>query len=677
MVKTALVVEDDSGIASLLKDALEAAGLQVLVEKDGELGWQALQKRLPDVVVTDLLLPLLPGLELLGRLRALPGGDVVPVIVISGIYKSARHKRNAREQFGVIASFDKPFETDAVVAAVVDAVGLGVKKPASPPAREVAMRNAVVSAVDIDKAVRGNLKQRRFPELLAQVFRFKATGALLLRRGRIKKIVYVKDGLPVFVKSNMLSECLGRVLVREKMITEVECERSVEQLPRSRGKLQGQVLIEMGALSTQNLAFGLQLQLEQKLYDVFSWADGDYQFNSRVDFPSEGITLDVSLANLILEGVRRRYSDAFVGELLDRSNDLYLGLHSEPNHGLGDFVLDPDERILLALVDGRRTTREVIDAAGIAPRVARQLVYAMMAAELAQTSRRPAAFARPESRPPPRPSSPSVLAPAPPPLPPRRKEPPASPPRAVAPAAAVAAVVAREGVGGEGVDALRTLLTTRVRQLKRANHFEVLGVSRRAGLEEVRRAASSATKALQPDGLHRSLGAPVPADLRALAAQLLPQIAVAVEVLGDERRRADYEHRLDRPHRSTSTTELHRLLEADTLARAGDVALDAGRNDDAVAAYEAATVLLPDEGELAASLAWSLFQRAQNDPAVQADALVRLHRAVTLAPRFDRGWFWLGRVLQRTGRTPEARLQFERALGCNPDHRESRQELAR
>ena len=106
MVKTALVVEDDSGIASLLKDALEAAGLQVLVEKDGELGWQALQKRLPDVVVTDLLLPLLPGLELLGRLRALPGGDVVPVIVISGIYKSARHKRNARDQFGVIASFD-------------------------------------------------------------------------------------------------------------------------------------------------------------------------------------------------------------------------------------------------------------------------------------------------------------------------------------------------------------------------------------------------------------------------------------------------------------------------------------------------------------------------------------------------------------------------------------------
>ncbi|HEY1100992.1 MAG TPA: response regulator, partial [Myxococcota bacterium] len=418
-MKTALVVEDDSAIATLVKDALEIAGFRVVVEKDGEAGLRALTKALPDVLVTDLLLPVVPGLELIGKLRSLPKGDAVAVVVISGIYKSSRHKRTAREQLGVYASVDKPFEVDVLVRTVKEAVGLrapatvvAATPMATPPEVIVELVRKKADGGDVEKAVRGNLKQRRFPEVLAQVFRFRATGALLLRRGRIKKIVYVKDGLPTFVKSNMLSECLGRVLVREKLITEAECERSVELLPKSRGKLQGQVLIELGALSPQNLTYGLQLQLEQKLYDVFSWPDGDYQFNTKVDFPSEGIGLDVSLANLILEGVRRRYSDTAVVDLLERHIDHYLAPHAEPNHRLSSFDVDSDERTLLALVDGRRTTREVIEAAGIPVRVARQIVYALIASELATTTRRPATLATttpkppaPAAKPPPRPTT--------------------------------------------------------------------------------------------------------------------------------------------------------------------------------------------------------------------------------------------------------------------------------
>ena len=116
MVKTALVVEDDSGIASLVKDALEGAGLQVTVEKDGDLALKALARRLPDLVITDLLLPTVPGFELLEQLRGMPGGDQVPVIVMSGIYRSARHKRIAKDTYKVVASFDKPFKVDELIA---------------------------------------------------------------------------------------------------------------------------------------------------------------------------------------------------------------------------------------------------------------------------------------------------------------------------------------------------------------------------------------------------------------------------------------------------------------------------------------------------------------------------------------------------------------------------------
>jgi CheY-like chemotaxis protein len=661
MVKTVLVVEDDIGIATLVKEALEAVGLQVVVEKDGEGGLRAAQRHRPDVVLTDLLLPGMAGFELLDKVRALPGGSSIGVVVMSGIYRSARHKAMARDRYGAVASIDKPFDLDVLIAAVRQAAGIEVPLPVADVVPRV--QRAPVDRADVEKAVRGNLKQRRFPEVLAQLFRFKATGALLLRRGRIKKIVYVKDGAPVFVKSNMLSECLGRVLVREKMITEEECERSVELLPGSNGKLQGQVLIDMGALSPQNLAFGLQLQLEQKLYDVFSWPDGDYQFNSRGDFPEQHSSLDVTLANLIYEGVRRKFTDVVVNDLLERSIDLYLTPHPEPNHKLGDFVLDADERILLALVDGRRTARDVIDASGLTPRVARQLVYTLIAAELAQTSRRAATFAKPPvidvPRPPQRPAPAS-----PPPLPPRASTAPKKTPLGEP---AVATVV--EDV--ESVDALRTRLVERQRLLRRANHFEVLGVSVRADLDEVQRARAAHARELSPERLQRRLGGGVPADVRSLAEQILYQVEAAAEVLGDSRRRSEYEARLAHKPR----TEVQTLLAAETLVRQGEAAWEAGKDADAVVAFTAAQALLPAEGELLASLAWAKFLVARADPVVQAEAIVQLQNALELAPRYDRGWFWCGRVLQQAGRPGEARKHFERAVHCNPEHREAQAAL--
>ena len=44
MVKIVLVVEDDLAMATLVKDALEGVGLQVVVEKDGEAGLRACQR---------------------------------------------------------------------------------------------------------------------------------------------------------------------------------------------------------------------------------------------------------------------------------------------------------------------------------------------------------------------------------------------------------------------------------------------------------------------------------------------------------------------------------------------------------------------------------------------------------------------------------------------------------
>ena len=702
MVKTALVVEDDSGIASLVKDALEGAGLQVTVEKDGDLALKALARRLPDLVITDLLLPTVPGFELLEQLRGMPGGDQVPVIVMSGIYRSARHKRIAKDTYKVVASFDKPFKVDELIATARDAVGMAPPRQRLPPSAAIPGRVSKTRREVIDDPladfdtrlekpaveqadasfpaehnVRGNLKHKRFPEVLAQLYRWKANGALLLRRGRIKKIVYLKDGYPTFVKSNLLSECMGRILVREKLITEDECERSLELLPTSAGKLQGAVLIEMGALSPHNLVFGLQLQLEQKLFDVFSWPDGDYQFNARVEVPNQAVHLDMSLATIVYEGVRRKFSDEHIKDLIEPFIDLYLGVHPEPSHRFQDLALEADERTMVALIDGRRTMREVIDRSSLPGPVARQLVYALMAADMVKPMRRaakdPATLMAPAL---PKSSSSSSASSTPPPLP--RKKPADAvllKKAAAGSAAGEPQLVPGTLVEVVGIDELRARLVERARLLKRQNHFEALGVSQLASVDEIQRAHAALARELHPDRLRRAVDGAVPADARGLADQINHQLTTAMETLADDRRRLEYRGRLEQGHKSAVADDLSRLLRAEARFRKGELALESGRTSDAAKHFEKAVALYPDDGEFQASLAWSLYQQAPDDPVVQADCIGRLQRAVDIAPRWDRAWLWFGRVVQRAGRPGEALKHFERALLCNPDNREAQAEL--
>ncbi len=670
--KTALVVEDDKGIQSLLRDALEQEGFQVMCEKDGEWGLRALKRRLPDVLITDILLPSLGGFELIEELRRMPGGKEVPVIAVSGIYRASKHKRDARERLGVQAYFDKPFELIALIEALREALGPEYPRLRTTPARPKAKGLPSLGDVGDDpladfdtrleqkeveraensftgpRVAKGNLKHKRFPEVIAQLYRWRATGALLLRRDRTKKIVYLKEGYPIFVKSNLLSECLGRVLVREKMISDEECERSLQLMKDRPGRQQGTVLIEMGCISPHNLVFALQLQLEQKLFDIFAWPDGDYQFNAKIEIPPQTVHLDMSLATIVYEGVRRRFSEGLLDDLLEPFLEAYVGPHPDPGYRYQDLSLEADERQLLALVDGRRTMHEVIEKSGLSRLHAKQLVYALLATETIQpqskAAKRRDALAAASARPPP-----------------LKK-------RGEGVFHAARRPVSLEGVPYEEV---RGKLMDRARAMRRQTFFEMLGVSRSAATDEINRAYHALVKEVHPDKLR----GPVPADARALAEQIAAQLEVAHETLHDDNKRAEYVKRLEQGQKTGVSDELGKILAAEGRFRKGEGALHAGSYGKAAALFREAVELYPDEGEFHAHLGWALFLESPDDAVVQADAMKRLQEGIQLSPRLDRAHIFLGRVLTRMGRPLDAQKAFEQALVCNPDNAEALAEL--
>jgi hypothetical protein len=214
-----------------------------------------------------------------------------------------------------------------------------------------------------------------FPTLLAWIARSGWSGSLLLRRDQVKKVVFVQDGVALAVKSNLLYECLGRLLVREGVISEEQCEHSVRAVKTER-RMQGEVLIEMGALAASALGPALQRQFHTKLFDVFGWGQGLYRLRDGVGEGGRDMGPMSEPAELILSGVRQAYP-------ADRIRiDLAAYMAQTPTllvarRDLETLRLSGGESEWADLLDGRRTLASIVSATG-GPEGIYRLVYALI-----------------------------------------------------------------------------------------------------------------------------------------------------------------------------------------------------------------------------------------------------------------------------------------------------------
>ncbi len=109
-----LVVEDDADIAELLRMNLADEGYAVELAGDGETGLSKLQAGGIDVVILDLMLPGIDGLEVCRQIRAMP--QYTPIIIISA--KSTETHRILGLELGADDYVTKPFSLLEVVARV-------------------------------------------------------------------------------------------------------------------------------------------------------------------------------------------------------------------------------------------------------------------------------------------------------------------------------------------------------------------------------------------------------------------------------------------------------------------------------------------------------------------------------------------------------------------------------
>ena len=88
-----LVIDDDQEFLNFIRIALEQAGFRLIRSSKPEEGLTLAMQELPDLLLLDLMMPHLDGLELLRRLRRHPKLKKMPVVVVSMLLKSILTQR--------------------------------------------------------------------------------------------------------------------------------------------------------------------------------------------------------------------------------------------------------------------------------------------------------------------------------------------------------------------------------------------------------------------------------------------------------------------------------------------------------------------------------------------------------------------------------------------------------
>jgi len=116
MAKTILVVDDERHIVRLVQVNLERAGYEVVIAYDGIEALEAVQAKVPDMIILDVMMPRMDGFETLKKLRADDKSKEIPVIMLTAKAQDADIFKGWSS--GVDSYLTKPFNPRELLAFV-------------------------------------------------------------------------------------------------------------------------------------------------------------------------------------------------------------------------------------------------------------------------------------------------------------------------------------------------------------------------------------------------------------------------------------------------------------------------------------------------------------------------------------------------------------------------------
>ncbi len=227
----------------------------------------------------------------------------------------------------------------------------------------------------------GNLKTVSFSDILQLLASGKKTGMLEVKTSSRQKEVAFKDGNITHASSvNSAEDLLGNMLLRRGKISKADLERAIA-LHKQTGRQLGTTLIDMNLFEKNEIAECLRLQIEEIVYNLFAWKDGDFIFHEGVAPKNAPFWVELNTMNVIMEGTRRIDEWLEIQKVLP-PDDVLLAVVKSPKVNRDEIVLSLDEFRILALINGERTLPDLVNLSPMGEFVTYRAVYRLVVNKL-------------------------------------------------------------------------------------------------------------------------------------------------------------------------------------------------------------------------------------------------------------------------------------------------------
>jgi hypothetical protein len=230
---------------------------------------------------------------------------------------------------------------------------------------------------------RGDLRQTTLPEILFTIYHHRVPGLMEATRDGVTKRVWVRSGNVIHASSTDRNDSLGAFLRRHDRITPEMYGATVKARAMT-GRRFGSLLVEGGYLSPGEVYRGIVGQIEEIVWGLFTWEEGEITFRISEFEDQDMIRIHLPLRHVIVEGIKRAPSARALALRMGRKETIL-----EPSFRVEDLIeigLDPEQWKLLSLVNGKRSFFELCNGGPWSPAENAKLLYSFLVLQLIRRS---------------------------------------------------------------------------------------------------------------------------------------------------------------------------------------------------------------------------------------------------------------------------------------------------
>lgn len=242
-------------------------------------------------------------------------------------------------------------------------------------------------------AIEGPLRELALSDVFQLLDLSRKTGVLTIRNEARQRpaIVRFDRGAVVSAALGEDHERIGHLLLRAGKVTEAQIEGARVHQSRTPGRPLGEILVEQGVVSAQEVRRQLRFQIEEAIFTLIQWKDGYFRFEETPAVQGGGVGVRVPTESLLMEAARRVDEWSTLESKIPHMGVIPALVPDSPDGPTLD--LHPSEWEVLAEIDGKRTLKDIATQLGRAEFDVAKIVYGLVTTGIVEILEEPAEVA--------------------------------------------------------------------------------------------------------------------------------------------------------------------------------------------------------------------------------------------------------------------------------------------